>query len=178
MRHAHAERYQHVQTRQCRCARTGCDQLDLADIFTNNFQSIDDSGTNDDRSAVLVVVKDRNLHPFAQLLFNVETFRCLDILKIDAAECGLQCGDDIDQLVRIALVHFDIENVDTGEFLEQYRFAFHDRLRCQRADGAETKHGRAIGNDTDQIAACSQIARLGRVFDDGFAHHRDTGCVR
>jgi hypothetical protein len=34
---------------------------------------------------VLIVMKDRDVHPFLQLLLNVETLGCLDIFKVDAA---------------------------------------------------------------------------------------------
>jgi len=38
------------------------------------------------------------------------------------------------QLVRIALVHLDIEHVDAGELLEQAALAFHHRLAGERPD--------------------------------------------
>ncbi|MCC6559804.1 MAG: hypothetical protein IT478_00490, partial [Xanthomonadales bacterium] len=67
----------------------------------------------------------RNLDAFAQLLLDDEALRRLDVLKVDAAEGRLERGDDVDQLVRIALVDFDVEHVDAGELLEQHALAFH-----------------------------------------------------
>ena len=46
----------------------------------------------------------------------------------------------IDQFVWIELVNFDIEDIDTGELLEQYCLAFHNRLTRQRADVAQAHH--------------------------------------
>ena len=126
---------------------------------------------------MLIVVKNGNLHSLAEFLFNVETFRCLDVFQVDAAERWLERRDDIDQFVRITLVYFDIKNINTREFLEQYRFAFHDWLRRKGADCTQPKHGSAIGNDADQIAASREIACLRRIFDDGFADLGHTGGV-
>ena len=78
---------------------------------------------------MLIIVKNRNFHSLAQLLFNIEALGGLYVLKINAAEGWFECGDDIDQPVGITLIHLDIKNIDTGEFFEQYCLAFHDRFR-------------------------------------------------
>ncbi len=57
---------------------------------------------------MLVVVENRNFHPFAQLAFDDEALRRLDVFQIDAAEGGLQRADDVHQLVRILLCDFDV----------------------------------------------------------------------
>ena len=118
---------------------------------------------------MLVVVEHRDLHALAQHFFDVETLRRLDILEIDPAERGLQRSDHLDQFHRIEFVHFDIEAVDAGEFLEQHRLAFHHRFRGERADGTQPEHRRAVGDDADEIATRGQVARLGRVAHDFLA---------
>ena len=79
--------------------------------------------------------------------------------------------------VRIALVDLDVEAVDAGELLEQHRLAFHHRLRGERADGAEAEHGGAVGDDTDQVAARGEVARLGGVADDLVARGGHAGRI-
>ncbi|MNC89091.1 hypothetical protein D3C83_49890 [compost metagenome] len=118
---------------------------------------------------MLVVVEHRDLHALAQLLLDQEALGRLDVLEVDAAEGGLQRGDDVDQPVRIGLVDLDVEAVDAGEFLEQHRLAFHHRLAGERADVAQAQHRSAIGDHADQVAARGEVARLGRVFKDGLA---------
>ncbi len=98
----------------------------------------------------------------AQLALDVEALRRLDVLEIDATERRLERGDDLDELVRIALVDLDVEDIDAGELLEQHGLAFHDRLRRQRADRAEPEHGGAVGDHADQIAARGVAERLRR----------------
>ena len=112
---------------------------------------------------MLIVVEDRNIEPFAQLALDVKALRCLDVLEIDAPEGGRQRGDDLDKLVGILLGQLDIERVDTGELLEEHGLAFHDRLGGQRTDVAEAEHGRAVGDDADQIAAGRVALGRGRV---------------
>ena len=85
---------------------------------------------------MLIIVKHRNRHALAQLALNLETFRRLDILEIDAAKGRLQRGHDIDQAVDIGLREFNIENVDAGEFLKENRFAFHHGFAGQGTDVA------------------------------------------
>ena len=83
---------------------------------------------------MLIVVEHRNVHTLAQLLFNVETFRRFDVFEVDAAKGRLQRRHDVDKFVRVGFIHFDIENVDTCEFLEQNALTFHHRFTGQCAD--------------------------------------------
>ena len=122
-------------------------------------------------------MKHRNLHPFAQFLFNVKALGRFDVFQVDTAEGWLQRSDDIDQFVRIALIDLNIEYVDPGKFLEQNSLALHDRFRCQRADRTQAEYGGAVGDYADQIAACRQVAGFGRVFHNGFANLGHTRCI-
>ena len=56
-----------------------------------------------------------------------------------------------------------------ANFLEQAALAFHDRLRGQRTDVAEAEHGRAVGDDADEVGARGVEAGVGRILDDGVA---------
>ena len=71
------------------------------------------------------------------------------------------------------LVDLDVEDVDAGELLEQDALAFHHRLGGERADVAQAQHGRAVGDDGDQIAAAVTVAGFGRVGDDRLARGGD-----
>jgi hypothetical protein len=127
---------------------------------------------------VLIVVEHRNLHALAEFAFDEEALRCLDVLKIDGAEGGLQGGDNVHQLFRIALIDFDVEHVDAGEFLEEDGLAFHDGLGGQRSDTAQSQDRGTVGNDANQIAARGKPQGVQRIFDDGIAgsgHTRGVG---
>ena len=117
------------------------------------LQAVEHRRADDDRGAVLVVVEDRDLHALAQLPLDVEALGRLDVLEVDAAEGRLERGDDVDQLVGVALVDLDVEHVDAGELLEQHRLAFHHRLGGERADVAQAQHRGAVGDHADQVAA-------------------------
>ena len=69
----------------------------------------------------------------------------------------------LDQLVRVALGELDVENVDAGEFLEETRFAFHHRLRSERADVPEPEHRGAVGHDADEIRPRGEARRFLRI---------------
>jgi hypothetical protein len=127
---------------------------------------------------VLVVVEHRDLHALAQRALDDEALRGLDVLEVDRAEGGLERGDDVDQLLRVALVDLDVEAVDAGELLEQHRLAFHDRLRRQRADGAQAEHRGAVGDHGDEVGAGGVMDRLRRVALDLVARRGDAGRIR
>ena len=83
---------------------------------------------------MLVVVHDWNIQFFFQACFDLETFGSFDIFKVDASESGCDGLYRFDKFVRVFLVHFDIEYVDTCKDLEQQSFPFHHRLAGQRTD--------------------------------------------
>ena len=112
---------------------------------------------------MLVVVEDRDVHPLAQLALDDETFRRLDVFQVDAAEGRLHRRDDLDQLVRVAFLQFDVEDVNAGELLEQDALAFHHRLAGQRADVAQAQHGSAVGDHAYQVAARGVFGGLGGI---------------
>ena len=73
------------------------------------MESVDQTGRRNDRRAVLVVVKHRNIEELAQPLFDDEAFRRLDVLEIDAAKGRVQKAHAIDELVDIAGIDFEID---------------------------------------------------------------------
>ena len=108
-------------------------------------------------------MKNRNVHALAQLLFNVEAFGCLDVFQVDAAQRGLHGGNDVDQLVRIALGQLNVVDIDARKFFEQTGFAFHHGLGGQRANVTQAQHRGAVGDHSDQIATGGVFVGFGRV---------------
>src|SRR6185437_8368528 len=93
------------------------------------------AGTGDDDGrAVLVVMKDGYFHALAQLALDDEALGRLDVFEIDAAEGGLERGDDVDDPLGICGIDFDVEHVDTGELLKEAGLAFHHRFASQGTD--------------------------------------------
>ena len=90
----------------------------MGNVFAHHFQAIQNRRTHHDGRAVLVVVKDGNLHAFAQFAFNIKTIGRFDVFQIDAAKGGLKSGDDFYQFIRIFFVDLDIEHIDAGKLFE------------------------------------------------------------
>jgi hypothetical protein len=114
-------------------------------------------------------MKDRNPHPFTQLLLDVEALRRLDVFEVDATKGRLQGGDDLNQAIGVAFLDFEVEHVDIGKLLEQHRLTFHHWLGSQRTDRTQAKNRRAIGNYADQVGPRSKGARFTRKSDNLFA---------
>ena len=113
----HPQADQIFQTGQRRGARARRYQSDLADVLAGQPQSVQHRRADDDRRAVLVVMKNGDTHPLAERLFHLEAIRRLDVFQIDPAEGRLQGGDGFDESIGVGLRQFEIENIDTSEFL-------------------------------------------------------------
>ena len=173
----HAEIEQQVDTGQRGSTRAAHDQLRGTHFLVTDRKTVEHRGTDRDRGTVLVVVKHGNLHSLAQLALDDEALRRLDVFQVDRTECRLECRDDLDQLVGVGLLDLDVEYVDAGEFLEQHRLAFHHRLCRQRTDGTQPKHGRAIADDADQIAARGVAKRAERIRGNRLRGRRHPGRI-
>ena len=114
---------------------------------------------------MLIIVKNRYAHSFAQFSLDVKTFGRLDVLKVNPAERGFERGNDFNEFFRIQFVDFDIEAIDAGKLLEQDRLAFHDRFGGQRSDRAQAENGGAIGDHANQVGTRGHVACLGRITD-------------
>ena len=149
------------------CARHH--KLHFIQFFTDYFKTIQNGCAHYNRSAVLVIVKYRNIHAPAQGTLYLETVWCLDVFKVDAAECGLQRCNDLDQLVGVVLVDFNVEHINTGKLLEQHCLAFHHGFGSQGADVAQTEHCCTVGNHTHQVCLGGVTHRIEGVCLDFFA---------
>ena len=113
-------------------------------FFALNFKRIDESCARDDGCAVLVVVHHRNVAFLFQATFDFKTFRCFDVLKVDAAESGGNRLNGSDKLFGVFFVELNVEAVESCENLKQQRLAFHHRFASQRTDVAQSEHGGAV----------------------------------
>src|SRR5205809_5437969 len=89
-------RDQKIETRYRRGSGAGGDDLDVFKILAIQQQRIGDRGGDDDGGTMLIVVKHRDLHARLELRLDLEAFRTLDVLEVDAAECRLQRGHGVD----------------------------------------------------------------------------------
>ena len=171
---AHAEAAPQVKAGDGGGTGTRTHHFDFFDLLADHLEGVEHGRGGDDRGAVLVVVEDRDLHPFLELALDVEAFRGLDVFEVDAAERRLEGGDHVDEFVGVVLRQFDVKNVDPGKFLEEAAFAFHHRLAGQGADVAQAKNGRAIGNHPDQIGPRGVERGILGILDNRFAGKRHT----
>ncbi|VGP32250.1 hypothetical protein SB00610_01831 [Klebsiella quasipneumoniae subsp. similipneumoniae] len=160
----HPQRHQQVHAGNCRRPGAGDHHPHVGQILLNDAQAVEDRRGADDRRAVLIVVENRNIHPLAQLLLNVETLRRFNIFEVDTAEGRLEGGDDVNEFIRVQLIDFDIKHIDAGEFLKQDAFALHHRLAGQRADVTESQHRGAVGDHRHQVAAGGIFVGRQRIF--------------
>ena len=138
------------------------------------FTGVEQGRTGNDGSAVLVVMEHRDAHFLLQRLLDDETFRSLDVLKIDAAERGFHRPYGSDELFGAARLEAQVEHVDIGEILEQDALAFHDRLGGVRPDVAEPEDGCAVGDHGHQVGAPGVLGHQRLILRDGLAGFRHT----
>src|SRR5690554_5191146 len=119
-------------------------------------------------------MKHRYAHAFAQLAFNNEAVRRLDVFKVDPPERGLETRNDIDQFIRVGFVDFDVKYINTSKCLEQYTLTFHDGLGCQRTDIAQAQNGASVSDNADQVTPGRIAKRVLLVGNDFLARRRYT----
>ena len=113
-----------------------------------------------------VIMKDRDVHPFLQFLFDDEAVRSFAILQVDTTERRLKSCHGFNKFLRIQLIDFDVENIDIGKLLQQYRFALHHGLGSQPADIAQSQSRSAIGGNGNQVTPGGIVRCRYRVFLD------------
>ena len=77
LRHAHFDEQAQTSKRRSTCAR--CDEFDLFQVFARDFDAIQNRSAHNDRRAVLVVMKNGDLHAFAQFALDVKTIGGFDV---------------------------------------------------------------------------------------------------
>ena len=167
-----ADGLQQFETGDAGGAGAVADELGGLDVASGQVQRIDQSGGRNDRGAVLVVMKDRDVEQFAQALLDDETFRGLDVFEIDAAPALAEKFHAIDEFVRILGRDLQIDGIDVGEALEQHRLAFHHRLCRQRSAIAEPEDRGAVGDDGDEIALRRVVVGAAFILGDRQYRHR------
>jgi len=162
-----------IQTGDGGSAGTGGHHLHFGGVLAHHLQAIQHGGGGNDGGPVLVIMEDRDGHPFLQLLLNVEALRRLDVFQINPAQGRFQGSDHFDQLVRVLFGDFNVEDVDASELLKQATLAFHHRLGGQGADVAQAQHGGPVGHHPHQIAPGGHFIhghRIGHDFLAGIGH--------
>src|SRR6185369_4108136 len=124
---------------------------------------------------MLVIVKDRNIELFFQPVFDLETSRRGNILKIYAAKNGRYMFDRLDDLVRVLCVQTDRKRIDPAKFLKELTLAFHNRHCGRRTNVAEPEDRRAIRNDGNRVFLDREIKDLFGIFVNGLANTSNPG---
>ena len=137
------------------------------EFLAGEFRAVEQCRRGDDRRAVLVVVHHRDIQLLTQARLDLEAFRGLDVLEVDAAEGRGDGPDGPDECLGIGLRNLDVEGVESGEGLEQHAFALHDRLGGQRADVAQAEDCRTVRNDGHEVALARVAVCVVRVFGNG-----------
>jgi len=154
------------------------DHADLADVFPDDFQSIQQRCARDDGRSMLVIVEHRNLHRLAQGLLDLKAIGRLHVFQVDSAECRLKQLAQLDDLFGIVAVHLDIKHVHVGKSLEEHGLALHDGLAGEGSDVAESEHRRSVAEHRHQVAAARVFKCVLRILLDleaGLGYSRRIG---
>jgi hypothetical protein len=119
----------------------------------------------------------RNVHDFLKPLFDDETFRRLDVLKVDAAKGRTHQRHGFDNFFGVFGVQFDVDGVHIGKAFEQNRLAFHHWLGRQRAKIAHAQDRRAVGNHRHKVALDRIVIGGCRIVRDGLHRNRNAGGI-
>ena len=85
----HTKLQKHVEAGNPRRPTAGRNDLDVFEFLARNVQCVGCSSANNDGGAVLIVVKNPNIHPLAANFFDDKAIRRFDVFQIDCAKSGL-----------------------------------------------------------------------------------------
>ena len=154
------------------------DDVHILHLLAHHTQGVDEGSGDYDGGAMLVIVEHGDVQLPLQGLLDLEAFRALDILQIDAAEGG---GDGLarrNDAGGVVGVDADGEGVHPAELLEQHGLALHDGQPGFGADVAQTQHGGAVGHDGHHVALEGVLVHVVGVFLDLPAGLGHAGSVR
>ena len=115
---------------------------------------------------MLVVVEDRDVETLPERRLDVEAVRCLDVLEVDPAHGGLEKLTEADDLLDVLRRHFDVEDVDPRELLEEDALPLHHGFGGECADVAEAEHCGAVRDDGHQVPPIGVLERVERILGD------------
>ena len=157
---------QHPDDRRTGRSAAADDNLLIFRLCFLQPHAVNQSRKHDNRSAMLVVVEDRNRAFLNQAALNLHAARSADVFQVDCSETRRNCFADGYDFIRILGIQADRPGIDAGKPLHQKCFAFHDRKACRRADIAEAKHCSSIGHNRNRIAAIGIEVGFLRIFLD------------
>ena len=156
-----------------------CDHdFEVGHLLVDDLERVLECSHDHDRGAVLVVVEDRDVERFLELILDVEALRRCDVLEVDAAVDRGDALDRLDGLLGRVRVEADRERVDARELLEEQGLALHDRERCLGADVAQAEHRGAVGDDGDGVLLDGVVVGQVGLGLDRLAHAGDARRVR
>ena len=100
---------------------------------------------------MLVVVHHRDVESLLQTLFYIETLWRLDVLKVNAAECGSNLLNCLAELHGVFLINLNIEDVDAAVYLEKQAFTLHNGLTTHGTNIAQSQHGSTVRDNCNKI---------------------------
>ena len=106
---------------------------------------------------MLVVVENRNIAAFFQLLLNLKAAGRGNILQVDPAKGTADIVHRLYKFVHVLGAHTQGKGVYASEFLEQHAFALHNGHTGLRANVAQTQYRRAVGDHRHHIPAAGQL---------------------
>ena len=161
-----------------RSARAGNDDLHVLQPLSDHAQRIRQPRERDDRRAMLVVVKDRDVAQLLELALDLKAARRGDVLQIDAAEAAGEQVHRAHEFIHILCTDAQREGVYIRKRLEQHTLALHDGHARLGSDIAQTEHGRAVRDDGAEIVPARERIALIRVAPDLQTRLRHTGRIR
>ncbi len=147
------------------------DEADLIHPFFNDFQRVEKPGERDDRSAVLIVMENRDIADFLKPALDLKAARRGYILEVDAAEAAREQRNGPYDIVRFLGADAERDGIHAAELLEEHALALHDRHPGLRANVAEAENRGAVGDDRHGVPPASQLVALGEILLD-----LKTGC--
>ena len=143
---------------------SGSNDLNVFDFFANNLQRIDHTCKRNNCSTMLVIMENRNITALFQLLLNLKTSGCGNILQVYTAEASSQKANGLHDLIYILTSYTKGNSIYITKLFEQNAFALHNRHTSLWTDISKTKNCGTICYNSNGIPTSGEFITFINIF--------------
>ena len=145
-------------------ARSGSDDLNVLDVLSNNLQGIDHACQCDNSSTMLIIMENRNVTALFQLLLNLKTSWCRNILQVYPAKASCKKAYCLNDLIHILTANAKRNGIYVSKLFKQNTLTFHNRHTSFRANIAKSQNCSTVCYNSNCIPASGKLIAFINIF--------------
>ena len=148
------------------CTCSSDNNLERSEFFFGNFQSIDESSKHHNSRSMLIIMKNRDIEPFFEFLFNIKAVWSCNIFQINPSKTRSNTLYGRNNFTRVLSVQHEGNRIYITKSLEQHSFPLHHWQSCKSSDISKSQNSTSITHHSNTSALPSVVISLFWIFCD------------